>query len=57
MTSAMQNEHNIWNFDWDESVQARFNGNEYNRSSKEFAESAAGRIGMVLNQWVIIGTF
>jgi hypothetical protein len=53
MTSAMQNGHNISNFDWEESLQVRFNGNEYNRFSKEFAESA-DRIGMVLNQWVII---
>jgi len=40
MTSAMQNGHNIWNFDWEESLQVRFSGNEYNRFSKEFAESA-----------------
>ena len=30
----------IWNFDWEELLQVRFSGNEYNRFSKEFAESA-----------------
>ena len=48
MTSATQNGCNICNFDWEESLQVRFNGNENNRYSKEFAESA-DRISMVLN--------
>jgi hypothetical protein len=56
MTSAMQNGRNIGNFNWEELLQVRFNGNEYNRFSKELAESA-DRISMVLNQWVIISTF
>jgi len=37
-------------------LQIKFNGNEYNRFSKECAESA-DRISMVFNQLVIICTF